>query len=389
VARAKEMKYKEVMKQSFKIVDTKRKDSSQGQYSISRSISNVNNTKTFAVICLAILLAALAVVESCHSITIQSEPQVLELKGDLRVHDPVIIREGDTYYVFSTGGGRRSGIIPIRCSKDLYNWTLCGYVFDKLPEWATKEIPRARGAWAPDISFYNGEYHLYYSVSTFGRNNSAIGLATNQTLDPNSPDYKWVDHGLVVRSYEGKDDWNAIDGNLIIQDDRNVWLCWGSFWGGIKMRRIDPETGKLAKTDTTLYSLASRPRAGPNETPPAQGAIEAPFIIRHDGYWYLFVSFDFCCRGTKSTYNVVVGRSRNITGPYVDKTGKPMTEGGGTLVIKATTPNWRGPGHQAVLQEPSGDYLLFHAYHGETGRSYLQISTMVWKDGWPRVGELP
>jgi arabinan endo-1,5-alpha-L-arabinosidase len=386
---AKEMKYKEVTEKSFKIVDTKRKDSSQGQYSISRSISSVNNTNKFAVICWAILLAALAVVESCQSTTIQSEPQVLELVGDLRVHDPVIIREGDTYYVFSTGGRRRSGIIPIRCSKDLYNWTLCGRVFDKLPDWATKEIPGTRGAWAPDISFYNGKYHLYYSVSTFGRNNSAIGLATNRTLDPNSPDYKWVDHGLVVRSYEDKDDWNAIDANLIIQDKRNVWLCWGSFWGGIKMRRIDPETGKLSTTDTTLYSLASRPRAGPNETPPAQGAIEAPFIIRHDGYWYLFVSFDFCCRGTKSTYNVVVGRSRNITGPYVDKTGKPMTEGGGTMVIKATTLNWRGPGHQAVLQEPSGDYLLFHAYHGETGRSYLQISTMVWEDGWPRVGKLP
>lgn len=389
MARAKEMKYKEVKKQFFKMIDNKGEDSSQGRYSISRSISNVNNTKTFAVICSAILLASLVVVESCHSTTVQSEPQVLELEGDLRVHDPVIIREGDTYYVFSTGGGRRSGIIPIRCSKDLYNWTLCGHVFDKLPEWATKEILGARGAWAPDISFYNGKYHLYYSVSTFGRNNSAIGLATNQTLDPNSPDYKWVDHGLVVRSYESKDDWNAIDANLIIKDNRNVWLCWGSFWGGIKMRRIDPKTGKLSNTDAMLYSLASRPRGGPNETPPAEGAIEAPFIIRHGGYWYLFVSFDFCCRGTKSTYNVMVGRSRNITGPYVDKTGKPMIEGDGTLVIEATTPNWRGPGHQAVLQEPSGDYLLFHAYHGETGRSYLQISTMVWEDGWPRVGELP
>jgi len=389
MARAKEMKYKEVMKQFLKIVDTKRGDSSLGQYSISRSIAHADITKIFTVICSGILLASLSVMGSCRSTTVQSEPQVLELKGDLRVHDPVIIKERNTYYVFSTGGGRRSGIIPIRCSKDLYNWTPCGCVFDKLPEWATKEIPGARGAWAPDISFYNGKYHLYYSVSTFGRNNSAIGLATNRTLDPNSPDYKWIDHGLVVRSYEGKDDWNAIDANLIIQDNRNLWLCWGSFWGGIKMRRIDPETGKLSSTDAILYSLASRPRGGSHETPPAEGAIEAPFIIRHGGYWYLFVSFDFCCRGTKSTYNVVVGRSRSVTGPYVDKTGKPMTEGGGTLVIEATTPNWRGPGHQAVLQEPGGDYLLFHAYHGETGRPYLRISTMVWEGGWPRVGELP
>jgi arabinan endo-1,5-alpha-L-arabinosidase len=154
------------------------------------------------------------------------------------------------------------------------------------------------------------------------------------------------------------------------------------------MRRIDPQTGKLSTKDTTLYNLARRPRTDAHQTPPVEGAIEAPFVIRHDGYWYLFVSFDFCCRGVKSTYNVVVGRSRHITGPYVDKDGKPMLEGGGTLVIAATTPNWRGPGHQAVLQEPSGDYLVFHAYHGETGKPYLQISTMVWEDGWPRVGTL-
>lgn len=352
----------------------------------------MNNSKTFTTICYASLFAAFAVGAFCCSTTalqVQPIPQVLELEGDLRVHDPVIIREGDTFYVFSTGGGRRTGIIPIRCSKDLHNWTLCGRVFDKLPEWVSKEIPGARGAWAPDISYYNGKYHLYYSVSTFGKNDSAIGLVTNQTLDPNNPNYKWVDQGLVIRSYEGKDDWNAIDANLVIKDKRNVWLSWGSFWGGIKMRRVDPKTRKLSTKDTTLYSLASRPRTGPHQTPPTEGAIEAPFIIHHDGYWYLFVSFDFCCRGAKSTYNVVVGRSRRITGPYVDRTGQAMLEGGGTVVIEATTSNWRGPGHQAVLQDPSGDYLVFHAYHGQTGRSELKISTMVWEEGWPRVGELP
>jgi arabinan endo-1,5-alpha-L-arabinosidase len=304
------------------------------------------------------------------------------------VHDPSIIRQNDTFYVFSTGGGRK-GVIPIRCSKDLYNWTLCGHVFDRLPQWAAEEIPGARDAWAPDISYYNGQFHLYYSVSTFGKNNSAIGLATNKTLDPNSPDYKWVDHGLVVRSLPGRDDWNAIDGNLVIENNRNIWLCWGSFWGGIMMRRIDPQTGKLSTNDTTLYCLASRPRTGPHQTPPVEGAIEAPFIVRHNGYWYLFVSFDFCCRGVNSTYHVVVGRSRKVTGPYLDKQGKSMTEGGGSVVIEATTPNWRGPGHQAVLQDKSGDYLVFHAYDGTTGRSELKISTLVWEDGWPKVGQLP
>jgi len=352
----------------------------------------MNSSRAVIMIHLGALLAALVTGVSCRSVAIRPAPpaaKVLDLTGDLAVHDPAIIRQGDTFYVFCTGGPRRGGILPIRCSKDLYHWTRCGSVFDRLPEWATREIPGARGAWAPDISYYQGKYHLYYSVSTFGKNDSAIRLVTNKTLDPNSPDYRWVDEGLVVRSYAGQDDWNAIDGNLVIEDGSNMWLCWGSFWSGIKMRRVDPQTGKLSARDTMLHSLAGRPRTGPDGSPPGEGAVEAPFIVRHGGYWYLFVSFDFCCRGANSTYKVMVGRARRVTGPYVDRAGKPMMEGGGTLVVEATTPAWRGPGHQAVLQDASGDYLVFHAYQGQTGRSELKISTIVWEDGWPQVGALP
>jgi arabinan endo-1,5-alpha-L-arabinosidase len=305
-----------------------------------------------------------------------------------------MIRQDDTFYVFATGGGRRTGIIPIRCSKDLNNWKLRSSVFEKLPEWATKEIPGSRGAWAPDISYFNSKYHLYYSVSTFGRNNSAIGLATNKTLDPNSPDYKWEDQGMVVRSTEGQDDWNAIDGNLVLEGKDKAWLCWGSFWSGIKMRRIDRNSGKFSSKDTKLYSLASRPRSGLHQTPPVQGSIEAPFIIKHNGFWYLFVSFDFCCRGANSTYRIMVGRSKKVVGPYKDRDGKPMTEGGGTELLAASEGGqWVGPGHCAVVQDITGDYLVFHAYRAQREQgvpaSELKISTIAWENGWPVVAALP
>ena len=270
----------------------------------------------------------------------KKQPEVLKLEGDISpIHDPAIIREGDTYYVFATN--RFAGkLVPIFCSQDLHHWKFCGHVFDSVPEWALREIPGARGIWAPDISHFDGKFRLYYSVSTFGSNHSAIGLITNQTLDPGSPNYRWVDEGLVVSSRR-EDDWNAIDPIIVVDANSDVWLAFGSFWGGIKMRKLDPKTGKLSRSDTTLYSLASR---RPLEPP----AVEAPSIVRHEKYYYLFVSFDFCCRGKDSTYKIMVGRSKKITGPYLDRDSKPLMAGGGTLLM-AGTGAWRGPGGQSVL----------------------------------------
>lgn len=342
-----------------------------------------------------VLLGVMFGVTSCKPSRIQIiEPEMLSLEGDLGVHDPVIMREGDMFYVFCTGGSRRGGHIPIRCSRDLIHWQRCGAVFDTLPEWCQQEIPGTQNPWAPDISYFNGTYHIYYSMSTFGKNNSAIGLATNVTLDPNSPDYQWEDQGMVIRSTTGETDWNAIDGNIIL-DKNKVWLSWGSFWGGIQMVRLDYETGKLYDPENPeIINIAARAREGEHQTPPVTGAIEAPFIVKHGKYYYQFVSFDFCCKGASSTYKVMVGRSNKVTGPYKDRDGKLMTEGGGTLVIASSdTSYWKGPGHCAVLQDLSGDYLVFHAYRSERERgkpgNELKISTMAWEDGWPRVAELP
>lgn len=176
-----------------------------------------------------------------------------------------------------------------------------------------------------------------------------------------------------------------MESNLVIEDKAHVWLNWGSFWGGIKMKRIDPKTGMLSAQDTTLYTLCSRPRVKPQATPPVEGAVEAPFIFRHDEYWYLFASYDFCCRGANSDYHVVVGRSKKITGPYLDKDGKSMVDGGGSEVVPATSPLWHGAGHEAAFRDGKTDYLIFHSYHATDGRPQLQISTMVWENGWPRV----
>jgi arabinan endo-1,5-alpha-L-arabinosidase len=296
--------------------------------------------------------------------------------GDVRnVHDPSIVKAGDTYYVFSTRAG-----ISVRCSKDLVNWRLCGDVFAHLPQWAVKDVPGLRGLWAPDVSYFNGRYHLYYSCSTFGSNRSSIGLVTNATLDPASDAFKWEDQGKVLGS-ETTDDWNAIDPNIVLDEKGQPWLSFGSFWSGIKLRKIDPTTGKLDAKDPTLYSLAGRPRSS---TLP--GAVEAPFIVRKHEYYYLFVSFDFCCRGKDSTYNVRVGRSRDVKGPYVDKDGKDLREGGGSLVV-AGEGRWRGPGHCSVLSERDGDRIVYHAYDADArGASTLRINPIVWdSQGWPTI----
>ena len=323
------------------------------------------------------LLVALLILLSCAPADGQAaSARAHELTGDIRnVHDPAVIEAAGTFYLFSTRAG-----ISVRCSEDLIRWRLCGDVFGHLPQWAVEDVPGLRGLWAPDISYFNGRYHLYYSASTFGSNRSAIGLTTNRTLDPLNVDYAWKDEGKVIGSTRS-DDWNAIDPNIVLDEAGQPWLSFGSFWGGIKLRKIDTATGKLSTQDETLYSLASRPRS--KELP---GAIEAPFIVRRDGYYYLFVSFDFCCRGAKSTYNVRVGRSRRVAGPYVDRSGRPMTEGGGTLVIEGGG-RWAGTGHCAVLQTKGGDKLVYHAYDTEwRGAATLRISDLLWdKEGWPVV----
>jgi arabinan endo-1,5-alpha-L-arabinosidase len=333
---------------------------------------------------------ALCLVTTAFAHGQNTSPQIVEVEGDVEyTHDPSIAKDGNTWYLFGTANGPvRKGEVPIRCSQDLHVWKMCGYVFDKIPEWIRKQSPETKELWAPDISYFNGEYHLYYAFSAFGKNTSGIALLTNKTLNPKSPDFHWVDRGLVLQS-RLEDDFNAIDPNLALDEKGQAWLAFGSFWTGIKMRRIDANTGLLSSEDSKLYSLAKRKRPeNPPPNPPGLPgdwqAIEAPFIIRHGDDYFLFVSFDLCCRGTKSNYKTMVGRASDITGPYVDAAGKPMLDGSGTALLLGNS-RWLGPGGASLLQQKDGDIIVFHAYDGVTGEAYLQISTIGWVDGWPRA----
>ncbi len=325
--------------------------------------------------CLSCLsLLAILLLTSCA----RSQPAPTELTGDVRTHDPSMIRQGSTYYVFSTGDehGLNQGNIQIRKSGDLAHWELVGTVFETTPGWIVDELGGIPpNLWAPDISYHNRKYHLYYSGSRFGSNNSVIGLATNVTLDPTSPDYAWVDEGMVIRS-RSSNNWNAIDPNLTFDEEGVPWLSMGSFWSGIKLHRLDSETGKLASEDAKLYAIASR----------GGGPIEAPAIVYRDGYYYLFVSFDLCCRGVNSTYKIMVGRATTITGPYSDRSGKRMDEGGGDLVL-AGDDRYRGPGGESVYLDGQTYRLVHHVYDmAKNGMPQLRIQDLTWtSDGWPAL----
>ena len=301
------------------------------------------------------------------------------MQTSISVHDPVMIRQDGVYYVFATGRG-----ISMWSSKDMQNWKKEKPVFNAPPEWPVKAVPGFRGhIWAPDISSHNGLYHLYYSISTFGKNRSCIGLATNKTLNPASPDYHWTDHGQVIESVPGRDEWNAIDPNLIVDEQKQPWLAFGSFWNGIKLVKLNAD-GRTIAQPQAWFTLASLPRTRPGSDAAAgNGAIEAPFIFKKFGYFYLFASYDYCCRGEKSTYKMRVGRSEALIGPYLDKGGVPMTQGGGTLLLEGNA-DWHGVGHNAVCSFDGLDYLVFHGYDAkDKGRSKLRVEVLEWVDGWP------
>jgi arabinan endo-1,5-alpha-L-arabinosidase len=311
------------------------------------------------------------------------------------VHDPVMAKDGDTYYIYATGMGIQQMI-----SKDRKTWTVLPQpVMTVIPGWTADSVPGFRNhVWAPDVIQWHGRWWMAYSCSTFGKNGSAIGLLSSRSLGANM----WKDEGCIVTSREKGDNWNAIDPNFVIDDNDQPWLVWGSFWDGIQLARLDTTmhiangqwsmvNGQWPRTIARRYA----PNHMPSEENPTSkfagtNAIEAPFILKHGGYYYLFVSWDYCCRGAKSNYRVAVGRSKNIEGPYLDRTGKDMAQGGGTLFLEGDKKEWEAAGHCAAYSFDGEDIFICHGYSAtQNGAAMLIQRSIRWTaDGWPVASSL-
>lgn len=304
------------------------------------------------------------------------------------VHDPVMAFENGTYHAFYTGMN-----IGHATSRDRKTWTIYrDGVLDTIPQWTHDSVPGfKRHIWAPDIIRWRDRWWMAYSCSTFGKNTSAIGLLSSSSLDKAD----WQDLGCLVASRAQRDNWNAIDPNFCEDEHGQLWLTWGSFWDGIQLAPLAPDT--LADGRPTLR-IAGYPRTiarryyrntpagslNPTSKEAGTNAVEAPFILKHDGYYYLFVSWDYCCQGMKSTYRVVVGRSRQISGPYLDRDGQPMYAGGGSPVIEGDKRQYEATGHCAAYRFADGELFVCHGYSvALDGQPVLIQKPITWHDGWP------
>ena len=292
------------------------------------------------------------------------------LTGQTFTHDPsTIMADHGQYFFYSTGPG-----IRVRVSPNLPNWDHTAPVFQTVPEWTKKAVPGFDGVvWAPDLVRVNGKFLLYYSCSTFGKQISALGLASATTLDPNQPGYGWKDEGMILNSTNGMP-YNTIDPSAFLDRDGKLWLAFGSYWQGIFLVALDPQTGKRLDPALPPKNLAWN------------HSIEAACLTRHDDHYYLFVNWGTCCQGTNSTYEVRVGRADKVTGPYRDKDGNDLTSGGGSPFL-ASQGIYIGPGHIGILDDGATNTLTrfsFHYYDATAkGRSRLGLGRIDWATGWP------
>ena len=314
------------------------------------------------------LLALL--VFTCAVARAQTHFEPVELAGQTFIHDPsTIVEDRGQYFVFGTGPGIRT-----KSSPDLIHWTNGAPVFATPPAWTKNLVPAFRGVfWAPDIIQVNGKFLLYYAVSTWGKQVSAIGLATSPTLDQAAANYAWHDGGAVISSTNDSA-YNTIDPSVMLDADGKLWLAFGSYWQGIFLTELNPQTGLRRATNSPVYHLAWN------------HSIEASCLTRHGKFYYLFVNWGQCCQGTNSTYEVRVGRAENITGPYLDRRGADLAAGGGSVFLQSSG-RFIGPGHIGIVSSRNTNGPTWFSYHyydaAKQGRSRLALGKIDWRDGWP------
>lgn len=303
-------------------------------------------------------------------------PEILSLSGNTFAHDPTMIKADGVYYRFWTGNH-----IPSATSSNLTNWSNAPTVYDgSYPSWVNPWLAGISGEtfnfpWAPDVSYFGGKYHIYSTFSAkFGDNISCISHLSTSDIASND----FTDHGPVICT-QGSENYNAIDADVGVTPDGTPWLSFGSFWGGIYAFELNPDgSRKDESSELTHLAWASQ--------------IEAPVLFYRCGYYYLFVTFGLCCPGEgrtvdQLTYRVAMGRSTSITGPFVDKNGTALTEGGGTLLVEGDGVTWAAAGHSDVLFDGDKIYHLYHAYRQSNGAAELRIVELPFDDeGWPVAG---
>ncbi len=282
--------------------------------------------------------------------------------------DPNLVKGTDGYYyAYSTQANWSSEnfggpyTIPIIRSKNLVEWKVVGDALLKKPDWKL-----AGGIWAPDATFHNNMYYLYYSFSTWGDPNPGIGVSTSD-----KPEGPFRDYGKLFLSKEVDVD-NSID-PVFFEDGGKPYLVWGSFHGvyGIGL----PPDG--LHTQGQKFQIAG-------------SDYEGSFIYKRDNYYYYFGSSGTCCEGAASTYHINVGRSASFKGPYLDKDGKPLLENGGTLLLQKNPGNegFLGPGHNGdIVEDDAGQtWMVYHAFDKKNPtRRVMLLDKITWNNGWPEI----
>ena len=337
----------------------------------------------------ATLTATLGPFSSTNSITVTVVPNANPVPylpeeqavlGFAYLHDPgTVIKDGSFYFVYGDGQG-----IGVIYSTDLRNWNYAYPIFPgNPPAWTTNAVPGFNGYfWAPDIVHLNGKYYLYYAASDWGTINSAIGLVTSPSLIAPT----WTDQGKVIQSNPSGQTttntdltaYNCIDPSILVDTNGTLWMSFGSYSDGILVMQLDPVTGKRIAPGSPITKIAdSSANFFSNTT-------EGSCLYQHGGYYYLFLNYGGCCAGVNSTYNIRVGRSTSVTGPYLDRNGVNMLNGGGTIFLESSG-RFIGPGHAAILNDNGTNWFSYHYYDGNNGgTASLGVGRLTWStDDWP------